>query len=79
MQFYTKKDAFQKKSVFSEKSWQALSFCKVKNVYSYLVNSLSFRRLPRPTPSSALSSPTFSGNKKCFLSGNLMPLRFFGL
>ena len=44
MQFYTKKDAFSKKSLFSEKSKQVLSFCKMKNVQAHEIGELALQK-----------------------------------
>ena len=44
MQFYTKKDVFSKKSLFSEKSWQVLSFCKIKNVQAHEIGGLALQK-----------------------------------
>ena len=44
MQFYTKKEVFQKKSLFSEKSYQVLSFCKMKNVQAHEIGGLALQK-----------------------------------
>ena len=44
MQFYTKKEDFSKKLLFSEKSWQVLSFCKMKNVQAHEIGGLVLQK-----------------------------------
>ena len=41
MQFYTKKDVFLKKLLFSEK---VLSFCKMKNVQAHEIGGLALQK-----------------------------------
>ena len=44
MQFYTKNDVFSKKLRFSEKSYQVLSFCKMKNVQAHEIGGLALQK-----------------------------------
>ena len=44
MQFYTKKDVFSKKSLFSEKSYQVSSFCKMKNVQAHEIGGPALQK-----------------------------------
>ena len=42
---FTRKGCFsQKKSVLSEKSWQVLSFCKMKNVQAHEISGLALQK-----------------------------------